>query len=80
MKLEVIKKSIKEIMSEPAPVNTLSWGRIASSVALLAVIVWVSYLVLKNHQLPALAEAAGFISAPYASNKITTAIQSFSKQ
>lgn len=72
-----MKKIFREIFNDPAS-NTLSWGRVASSVALLAGIAWVSRIVMHTHSLPALDGITGFILGPYAANKVTTAIQSFS--
>ena len=78
MSYESLKKIFREILSEPNG-GTLSWGRVASSIALIAAIIWITKIVLFTHALPALDGASGFIVAPYASNKITTAVQSFGK-
>lgn len=74
-----LKKSIREIHSEPGPGGTLSWGRVASSVSLLAVIVWVSHVLIISHQLPSLEGVTAFSLAPYGANKALTTVQSFSK-
>jgi hypothetical protein len=71
---------LREIHSEPGVGGTMSWGRIASSVALAASIVWVSWLVFHTHALPALDGITGFVAAPYASNKVATAAQSFAQK
>jgi hypothetical protein len=73
------KKIVREIFSEPGPNGTLSWGRIASSVALLAAIVWVSRILFLTHGLPALDGVTGFVLGPYGANKIGAAAQSFSQ-
>lgn len=71
-----IKKIAKEVFSEPT--GTLSWGRIASTVSLLAAIAWVTKLVLLTHTLPDLSGITGFVSGPYLANKVSTAVQAFS--
>ena len=73
------KKVVREIMSEPGPNGTLSWGRIASSVLIIAVVVWASRFLYLNHTIPSVRELTEFMIAPYASNKISTAVQSFSQ-
>jgi hypothetical protein len=78
MTLAGIRKVIREIHSEPGPAGTLSWGRIGASASLLAAIVWVSSIVIHTHSLPALDGISGFVVAPYAANRIATAVQSFS--
>jgi hypothetical protein len=80
MNLEGIKKVLREIMSEPGANGTLSWGRVASTVSLLAAIVWVSHILIHTHALPALDGITGFIVAPYGSNKLATAAQAFSNK
>ena len=79
MNFSGVNKVVREIMSEPGPNGTLSWGRVASSVLLLAAIVWVSHILFRTHQLPALDGITGFVLAPYGSNKVATAVQSFSQ-
>jgi hypothetical protein len=71
-----MNKLVKEIFSEPT--GTLSWGRIASSVALVAAVAWVTRLVLVTHALPDLSGITGFVIGPYGVNKVATAMQSFS--
>ena len=78
MNIDKIKKAIREILSEPGPNGTLSWGRCAATVSLLASIVWVTRLILLNHALPDLSGASAFAIAPYAANKVAMAAQSFS--
>jgi hypothetical protein len=70
------KKIIREILSEPT--GTLSWGRIASTTALVAAIAWVTRLVLTTHAMPDLTGISTFVVAPYGANKVATAVQSFS--
>jgi hypothetical protein len=79
MTIAGFKKVVREIFSEPGG-GTLSWGRIASTVSLLASIVWVSHILIHTHVLPDLGGATGFTVGPYAANKVTTAVQSFSDQ
>ena len=73
-----VKKVVREIHSEPGPNGTLSWGRIAASGSLVAAIVWVTSIVIHTHALPALDGISGFVIAPYAANRVATAVQSFS--
>lgn len=47
-----------------------SWARVASFMALISVIGWVTFLVLKNHAVPPLGDLTVFISTPYAINKV----------
>jgi hypothetical protein len=58
----------------------LSWGRIASTLTLIAAIIWISYVIYKepNHHFPAFDGITAFVLGPYASNKVGTAVQSFS--
>ncbi len=80
MNLVGFKKTVREIMSEPGPNGTLSWGRIASSVLVIAVIVWVSRFLFLNHAFPSgIRELTEFMIAPYGANKVSTALQSFSQ-
>ena len=78
MSLQGLKKIVREIHSEPGPNGTLSWGRIGASASLLAAIAWVTSIVIHSHTLPALDGISGFVVAPYAANRIATAVQSFS--
>jgi hypothetical protein len=73
-----IRKVVREIHSEPGQNGTLSWGRIAASASLIAAITWVTHLVIHTGTLPALDGISGFVVAPYAANRIATAVQSFS--
>jgi hypothetical protein len=77
-----IKKTLREILSEPAPASTLSWGRIGSSFTLLFSIYWITKVRITTGSLASVdfRSIAEFITAPYAANKISTAIQSFSKK
>jgi hypothetical protein len=79
MTLAGIRKVIREIHSEPGPNGTLSWGRIAATASLVAAIVWVSHLVFRSGTLPSLDGISGFVVAPYAANRVATAVQSFSQ-
>lgn len=79
MNFDGIKKDVRETLSEPGPNGTLSWGRVASSALLIAAIVWVSSILIRTHALPALDGITAFVLSPYASNKLTTMGQSFSK-
>lgn len=72
------RKVMREIHSEPGPTGTLSWGRIAASASLIAAVVWVTKLVFQTHSLPSLDGISGFVVAPYAANRVATAVQSFS--
>lgn len=78
MNLAKVKKIIREILSEPGPNGTLSWGRCAATVSLLAGIVWVSKIVLTTHGLPDLSGVSLWATAPYAATKAGAAVQSFS--
>jgi hypothetical protein len=69
---------VREILSEPGPGGTLSWGRVAATVSLLTGIVWVTKIVLHTHTLPDLMGVSGFVTAPYAVAKASAAAQSFS--
>lgn len=68
-------KTLREVMSEPGPNGTLSWGRIASTLALLAAIGWVTWILHKTGGLPALDGLTAFVLGPYGANKIATAAQ-----
>lgn len=69
---------IESTLSEPGT-TSLSWGRCASVVSLIAVILWGSIVVYHTHAMPTLIEGTGFVTAPYVANKTATAIQAFSK-
>jgi len=73
-----IKHALYEILSEPGPGGTLSWGRCAASLSLLAGIFWVSKVVLRTHAIPDLGGVSLWATAPYTANKISTAAQAFS--
>jgi hypothetical protein len=83
------KKSIREVMSEPGPNGTLSWGRVASSFALIIGSGWVTYLLIlvPPHTVPELRallaelrNVTEWVLAPYGANKIMTTVQSFSSE
>jgi hypothetical protein len=78
MNYQKVTKAVREIMSEPT--GQLSWGRVASSIALLASLSWVSYLLLKTRSLPSLDGITAFALSFYGSNKVTTAIEKFSSK
>ena len=67
-----------ELFSEPGANGTMSWGRMASALALLGAIVWISRIVFLTHQLPAFDGITAFVLAPYGTNKVITAAQAFS--
>lgn len=75
--LDVIKRDVREIFSEPNG-GTLSWGRIASTVLLLVMVYLDIHFFLKAHLLPNFGGQSELIISPYAANKLTTALQSFS--
>lgn len=68
---------LREVLSEN---GTLSTGRVASILALVSVIIWVSYIVIKTNVIPGLGDCTLFITTPYAASKAATAVQSFSKK
>jgi hypothetical protein len=78
MNLAAVKKVLREVHSEPGASGTLSWGRCASSLSLISGIIWVSHILIHTHGLPALDGITAFGLAPYASNKVAAATQSFS--
>lgn len=73
-----IKEIAVQILSEPGQAGTLSWGRCASTFALVASIAWVSHVLFKTHSIPDLTGVTSFTLAPYGSNKLITMAQSFS--
>jgi hypothetical protein len=77
MAFDSFKKALREVMSEPGATGTLSWGRVASSVALVAAIAWVTHMVLITRAIPPLDGVITFTMAPYGNNKVVTAAQSF---
>jgi len=76
--LATIKKDVRELFSEPGPTGTLSWGRVASAIALVASLFWVTHIVLLTHVLPSLSSVTGMIVGPYAANKAGAAVQAHS--
>jgi hypothetical protein len=75
-----MKIAIRELFSEPGANGTLSWGRVASAVALLGALVWVSKIVFQTHTLPAFDGITAFVLAPYGANKVATAAQAFAQK
>ena len=71
-------QALHELFSEPGANGTLSWGRVASAVALVGGIVWISHIVYVLHTLPAFDGITAFVLAPYAANKAGSAVQAFS--
>jgi hypothetical protein len=67
--------AIREILSDG---DTLSWGRVGSLMALIAVAFWGTIIVLKTHTFPPLDGATAFVTGPYIASKAATAVQSFS--
>lgn len=67
-------KLLREIMNDPAT-GQLSWGRCASTFALLAATVWITRIVWHSHSLPGLDGITAFIIGPYGANKVGTALQ-----
>lgn len=55
-----------------------SFGRVGSFISLIAVIGWVTHVVLATHAVPSLDGPGMFISAPYGINKVTTMLGNFS--
>lgn len=80
--LKWIGRTVREALSEPGPTpgthGTLSWGRVAATICLIASIVWVTRVAFHTWSIPALDGITGFVLAPYAANKVATAAQSFS--
>jgi hypothetical protein len=61
--------------------DTLSWGRCASSAALVFAMSVVGYSVFHNHVWPsAWTDLGGFIIAPYTASKAGTTIQAFANK
>lgn len=82
MTIAGVKKVLREIMSEPGPAGTLSWGRIGSSVALISAIVMLAHFHHITGSFPAAEQIRSlteFVSAPYVGNKAASAIQAFSQ-
>ncbi len=74
-------KVAREVLSEPGPNGTLSWGRIASSVVLVAAVVWIAHSLIKGVVLSSIPwrDIGEFILMPYGSNKLSTMVQAFSQ-
>ena len=68
---------LREVFCEPNT-NDLSWGRVASTICLIAAIAWVTRFLLLTHTIPDLNGITAFILGPYTANKVTTAVQAFS--
>jgi hypothetical protein len=45
----------------------------------VAAVAWVSYMVLRTHNIPDLWHIAAFVSSPYAVNKASATISDFKK-
>jgi hypothetical protein len=70
---------IHELFSEPGPNGTVSWGRVASAIALVGAMVWITHIVLTLHSLPGFDGVTAFVLAPYAANKTAATVQAFSQ-
>lgn len=57
----------KEVFSEDDGQG--SWSRVSSGVALVAVIGWITHIVMKTHALPDFSGSTLFVSAPYSANR-----------
>lgn len=75
MNFSAVTKVLREVHQEPG--GSLSWGRVASSFLLISAIAWVTHLILKTGGLPPLDGLTTFVISPYASNKVSAAVQSF---
>src|SRR5271157_663296 len=75
-----VRKVIREIHSEPGN-GTLSWARCAATGAFIVASVAILHVVFHAHSVAGISwtDAGGFIAAPYAMNKVGTAVQSFSQ-
>lgn len=69
-------KILREILSEPNN-GGLSWGRVASSVALVASLIWITKILIFTGNLPSMDGITAYVVGPYTANKATTAVQSF---
>ena len=80
MSLAGVRKVIREIHSEPNN-GTLSWGRCTATGAFIVASVAILHSVFHSHSAAGIAwaDAGGFIAAPYAVNRVATAVQSFSQ-
>jgi len=76
--MSAFSNAMHELFSEPGATGTLSWGRVASAVALVGGVLWVSHIVYTLHSLPAFDGLTAFVLAPYAANKAGSAVQAFS--
>lgn len=74
-----IKKLSRELFSESGA-GFISWGRVASTVALIAGIAWVTHIVWTTKTLPALDGVTAFGVGPYAANKVAAATQAFANK
>lgn len=54
-----------------------SLGRVGTGISLFMSWVWVTYLIIKNHQLPDLAGLGVYIGVPYAITKTGAVVSSF---
>ena len=72
-------KFLRSVFSESD--GTGSWSRIASCVALIAVVGWVTYIIVSTKAIPSLDGPISFIAAPYAINLTHNGLTTiFSKQ
>jgi len=67
-----MKRFIRQMFSAS---DAASWGRLSSAVTLLAVVGWVTYLVVTNHVLPDLAGSAVLVGTPYGISKAGETVQ-----
>lgn len=73
-----VKKAIHGILADPvSPTGNMSWGRVGSTIALLASVFWISYVLYTTGHIPPMDGITGYVIAPYTANKVTTAAQSF---
>jgi hypothetical protein len=64
-----MKKFFKSVFSEAD--GNGSWSRMQSAIALVAVLSWVTFIVIKTKALPDLTSATIFISSSYVANRIS---------
>ena len=68
-----------KVFSEPGPDGTPSTCRVVMALFAVAAVAWVSYMVLRTHNIPDLWHIAAFVSSPYAVNKASATISDFKK-
>jgi hypothetical protein len=64
-----VKKFFKSVFSEAN--GNGSWSRVQSAIALVAVLSWVTYLVVTTKALPDLTSATIFVSSSYVANRLS---------